>query len=373
LKYNMGKQALYRIFISTRKAIKVFPPIILNLKYNMGQQALYRIFISTRKEIKVFPPIILILLALFLELHLWTANSHQKIILTAQQEALCEPNDIVCQRCSVFRRKVSKMNICVRDVLDERLKADDLQFVTKAIPFSIRNCNLNWMIAQRAIQMIKERDTQIVIPPTNLRIPMTALVLGADKSFDMEQQLVENGTRVNFYGSNFDNAETAIHFSQKLNGKNLDNNLRVKVDGNGNTNIGKNTTLMPKQYFQKYFPHDPLDIVFLHLDNISYEFIEQLMGKGLLGIQYPVCQINVDVHMPSDLKGVRKIIRWFKELSIETKIFQQQYLIGYSTIVIENSEKRLRFYAINIGQTKCVEKFLNRSECRSLIGNVYDE
>lgn len=97
------------------------------------------------------------------------------------------------------------------------------------------------------------------------------------------------------------------------------------------------------------------------------------MGRGSDGIPYPACQINAEITLPSALTDARQIVEWFKELNQETKPLRGQYLIGYSTIVIEKSEMRLRFYAINIGQIKCVAKFLNQTECHALIGSIYDE
>lgn len=85
-----------------------------------------------------------------------------------------------------------------------------------------------------------------------------------------------------------------------------------------------------------------------------------------------MCQVNIEITIPSKLSSARQFVQWFKQFNTKMKPLQRQYLIGYSTIVIESGEMRLRFYAINVGQTKCVAKFLTQSECRALIGSEFD-
>jgi hypothetical protein len=94
---------------------------------------------------------------------------------------------------------------------------------------------------------------------------------------------------------------------------------------------------------------------------------------GEHGLKFPVCQLNIDIELPTRIGEARRMVRWFKRLSTETKALHKQYIVGYSTIVMNGSSMRLRFYAINVGQPKCVAKFLDQSECRALIGSIYDE
>lgn len=85
-------------------------------------------------------------------------------------------------------------------------------------------------MSQRAIQMIKQGNTQFILTPANPRAPLVALVIGSDENFDMEKQLAENMTRVQFYGTNFANAEIALRFKKRLNGIKIRKNLKTSTD-----------------------------------------------------------------------------------------------------------------------------------------------
>lgn len=134
-----------------------------------------------------------------------------------------------------------------------------------------------------------------------------------------------------------------------------------------------NNTLLPKAFFKKFFPRRPLDILFIHSNDTTTEFADQLMGKGLNGVEHPVCQLNIEVPLPSKIGPARQFVQWFKQLNAKIKPLERQYLIGYATTVMNKSEMRLRFFAINVGKAVCVAKFLNHSECRALIGSEFDE
>jgi hypothetical protein len=138
--------------------------------------------------------------------------------------------------------------------------------------------------------MIKERDTQLVLAPSSPRAPMTAIVVGSDNDFEMEKQLAENMTRVHFYGVNLHSMESVAHFKRRLNGTILHKHLHTAEE---NEKEGKmiwesgylfivldSTKLVPARFFDKYFPRRPVDVVFLHLNHTSQNFIDQLMGNG---------------------------------------------------------------------------------------------
>jgi hypothetical protein len=98
------------------------------------------------------------------------------------------------------------------------------------------------------------------------------------------------------------------------------------------------------------------------------------LSLGSNGVQHPVCQLNIEISLPSKLGSARQLVQWFKQLNTKMNLLQRQYLIGYATIVVDTDNvMRLRFYAINVGQIKCVAKFLNQSECRTLIGSEFEE
>lgn len=154
-------------------------------------------------------------------------------------------------------------------------------------------------------------------------------------------------------------------------------------------NVLAANALMPRIFFRKYFPKRPLDILFIHSNNITQEFVDQLMGRGRwderfasslklhpLGpnsVEDPVCQLNVEMPLPAKLELAREFLRWFRQLSTNTKPVQGQYLIGYATIAVNRSKTTLRFFAINVSKAECVAKFLKQSECRALIASEFDE
>lgn len=84
------------------------------------------------------------------------------------------------------------------------------------------------------IQMIKMQNTEFFLTPAHLRSHLTALVLGADEGFEMERQLAENLTRVQFYGTNFNDAEEGVRFETSLNGTQIHRELIMSSDTKGN-------------------------------------------------------------------------------------------------------------------------------------------
>jgi hypothetical protein len=85
--------------------------------------------------------------------------------------------------------------------------------------------------------MIKLKKTEFVLTSTNTRSALTALILGADDDFEMEKQLADNMTRVEFYGTNFDSPEESAHFNSRLNGTQIEDKItltnEIKTDQKG--------------------------------------------------------------------------------------------------------------------------------------------
>ncbi|KAI6195233.1 hypothetical protein M3Y96_01209200 [Aphelenchoides besseyi] len=161
-------------------------------------------------------------------------------------------------------------------------------------------------------------------------------------------------------------------------GRNLDIQPAVNVADHGKPS----TRISP--ITSAYFGQRPVDFIFLHLTNVSRAFVEQLMGHGPLALQYPACQLNIEIDIPTQLTELRQFVQWFQQLSTIRTAERNQYVIGYSTI-IQSSESnrgrksksrseswRLRFFAINVGQPHCVMRFFNEQECRPLLRNSWD-
>ena len=148
--------------------------------------------------------------------------------------------------------------------------------------------------------------------------------------------------------------------------------------------------LKASRLFAKYLERRPIDVAFLHLPYLSSSFIDQFMGRGkriysqksfainrrIAGsnaLANPVCQLNIDLPLTSSVLDAQRVVDWFRNISTHASNLKQRYFIGYATTVKMGAQTNLRFYAFNVGQARCVAKFLDRSECRPLIGSIYDD
>ncbi|KAI6186677.1 hypothetical protein M3Y98_00158700 [Aphelenchoides besseyi] len=275
--------------------------------------------------VRVTPLMLIIGLAFHFEWKMWKAEIYRRLVLDIPN-GVCGPDDVVCHYCPFFRETVGKMSKCLRKQMDNQKLSSDVGILMDAIPNAVTKCNLKWMREQPLIQLIHEAGTQLVVIPNKIHLAMNVLVIGNDLNYEVEKQLYENVTNAHFYGAHILDPNAINTFKRKLNGilLNFDDTLKA---------------------------------------NIKNEF----------GLLHPPCQINIDIPLPIDLKKARELFHWFGQLSTTTRPLWQQYVVGFATTILYDSQMHLRFYAINVGQPYCVAKFLDRSECRPLIGTIYDE
>ncbi|KAI6236940.1 hypothetical protein M3Y95_00212300 [Aphelenchoides besseyi] len=313
--------------------------------------------------VRITPLMFITGLALHFEWKMWKSEVHRRLVLDIPT-GVCSPDDVVCHHCPFFRETIGKMSKCLRKEMDNRKLSLDVGILMDSIPSAVSKCNLNWMKEQPLLQLIHEAGTQLVVIPNKIHLSMNVLVIGNDINYEVEKQLFETVTNAHFYGANILDTNAVNTFKRKLNGTllNSDDTLMVNM---------KNAHII--DVVNEHFSRKPVDLIFIHTTDYNRTFVDQLMGRNEFGLLYPTCQININIPLPIDLKKARELFDWFGQLSTTTRPLWQQYVVGFATTILYDSQMHLRFFAINVGQPYCVAKFLDRSECRPLIGTMYDE
>ncbi|CAD5231520.1 unnamed protein product [Bursaphelenchus xylophilus] len=316
--------------------------------------------------LKVVLTSVVLLIILKLQWNSFKDGRVKKKLLESRFIQKCDPDDAICKHCPFFQERIHKMFDCVRDRLTKALSSDDLGTFDDAILAAPKYCNMDWLREQRTVQLISLGKTMLSLTPSNLNAPMTALVIGHDRTFLLERQLALNISSVKYYGVNFGSDKVKEDFVDTLNGTVLPdeiNTIPEKIESEGT---------IADQFFQRFFPTRPVDVVFLNSQS-SHLFINQLLGQGTHGLAIPICQLNFRLPLPKSVSDMKAFTRWLKDLAVSFRPKFTQFILGHTAISERKGQKSLQAYVVNVGHPICVARFLQKRECRALIATEFDE